>query len=112
MMVRVLRFGALALGVVVAACTGNITDSSPDGPAGSAPGGPNGPKTDPASTLPPGTVGKLKLDDPPAYLRIMRLTNEQWTNSVQSVLGLTTAPTQSEAFQAPLPGKQIFPIMS
>jgi len=50
----------------------------------------------------------LDLKGTPAYLRLVRLTNEQWTNSVQSVLRLTARPTQAEAFQSAVSGTTDF----
>lgn len=37
------------------------------------------------------TPAKLDLHGSPAYLRFVRLTNEQWANSVRDILGLTTS---------------------
>ncbi|HEX6274891.1 MAG TPA: DUF1595 domain-containing protein, partial [Polyangiaceae bacterium] len=50
----------------------------------------------------------LDLDGTPAYYRIVRLTNEQWTNSVQSILRLAARPTQGEAFQDAVSGTTDF----
>jgi len=112
-MVRVLRFGALALGVAGAACTGSITDSdlgkdggTTSGPPGSGPT-PSG-TSGPAIPIPVGGASKLKLDGSPIYLRAVRLTNEQWTNSAQSVLGLASAPTQGQTFQDAVSGTTDF----
>jgi hypothetical protein len=50
----------------------------------------------------------LNLNGSPAYYRVVRLTNEQWTNSVQSVLRLTARPTNAEAFQNAVSGTTDF----
>jgi Protein of unknown function (DUF1592)/Protein of unknown function (DUF1588)/Protein of unknown function (DUF1595)/Protein of unknown function (DUF1585)/Protein of unknown function (DUF1587) len=112
MTLRSLKFGALALAVATAACTGSITDSGSDGANGpnQGPGGggltPGGGSA--AAAVPPGTAGKLKLDGSPSYYRVVRLTNEQWTNSVQSVLGLASPPTLAESFQDAVSGTTDF----
>jgi hypothetical protein len=53
-------------------------------------------------------MGKLNLKGEPQYSRAVRLTNEQWTNSVQGVLGLAAPPTFAEAFQGPVVGTTDF----
>ena len=106
-----LKFGALTLAVAAAACTGSITDSGPAGASGPnqgpggglTPGGGGG-----SATVPAGAAGKLKLDGSPSFYRVVRLTNEQWTNSVQSVLGLASAPTLAESFQDAVSGTTDF----
>jgi hypothetical protein len=50
----------------------------------------------------------LNLQGTPAYHRLVRLTNEQWTNSVQSILRLAARPTQAEAFQNAVSGTTDF----
>src|SRR5882724_2531012 len=115
MMLRCLSFGALALATT--ACIASITDPGPDGASGpnQGPGGALGPAGGPtsgasgsASSLPPAAAGKLKLDGSPAYYRVVRLTNEQWTSSVQSVLGLAAPPTQADTFQDAVSGTTDF----
>lgn len=108
MMLRVFRFGALALGVAAAACTGVVGDGMGSGPSPTM--GPDGTTggTGPTNTLPAGAVGKLKLDGSPAYSRVVRLTNDQWTNSAQNVLGLASPPTQGQAFQDAVSGVSDF----
>jgi hypothetical protein len=44
----------------------------------------------------------------PSYYRVVRLTNQQWTNSVQSVLHLSAAPTAAESFQNAVSGTTDF----
>jgi hypothetical protein len=105
MTLRFFKFGALTLALAASSCTANITDS---GPGGTSPG-PGGGGITPGGTgstaaVAAAAAGKLKLDGAPAYYRVLRLTNEQWTNSVQSVLGLPTAPTLAEAFQNAVSG--------
>ena len=100
---QLVSWGALTFALAAAACTGIVTDAGHDGatpgPGSGAGGGQalggagasgNAAQSDIAS--------KLKLDGNPSYFRVVRLTNDQWTNSVQSVLGLATAPTLADAF--------------
>jgi Protein of unknown function (DUF1592)/Protein of unknown function (DUF1588)/Protein of unknown function (DUF1595)/Protein of unknown function (DUF1585)/Protein of unknown function (DUF1587) len=44
----------------------------------------------------------------PQYYRVVRLTNDQWTNSVQTVLGLPSKPTNAESFQNAVSGMTDF----
>jgi hypothetical protein len=61
------------------------------------------------STSIPDPGASIDLEGAPAHYRVVRLTNAQWTNSVQTVLRLPTAPTTvSEAFQAAVPGMTDF----
>src|SRR4051812_23309729 len=94
---KFLKFGMLACAVVAAACTGSIDGTEGDG-TGTTPGGgltPDG--THPGGAGSPGVIaetakGKLNLAGTPKYFRVFRLTNDQWTNSVQTVLGLGAPP--------------------
>ena len=103
-------FGALALALAAGACTANITDAGHDG--GNGPNGNPSGGSDPggggSTGSVPSVMGKLKLDNAPSYYRVVRLTNEQWTNSVQSVLGLASPPTLAEAFQDAVRGMTDF----
>jgi hypothetical protein len=45
-----------------------------------------------------GAGGSVRLDGPPNNYRFVRLTNDQWTYSVQSLLALPTPPTEAENF--------------
>jgi hypothetical protein len=109
MTLRFLEFGALTLALAAAGCTANISGTgSDDGPSQ----GPNGGLT-PGGTGATGAIaaaakGKLKLDGAPSYYRVLRLTNDQWTNSVQSVLGLGAPPTLAETFQNAVSGTTDF----
>jgi len=112
-MLRSLKFGALALALTGTACTANISDSGdgkggPSTGAGSTGSGGLSSGGGGGNTLPQDTAGKLKLDGAPAYYRVIRLTNTQWTNSVQTVLGLASPPTQAEAFQDAVSGTTDF----
>jgi hypothetical protein len=61
------------------------------------------------SSLVPDPATSINLEGAPTYYRVVRITNEQWTNSVQTVLRLQTPPTTvSEAFQAAVPGMTDF----
>lgn len=108
MMLRSLKFGALTLALAAAACTASITDDASDGKPGQTPGGggavPGQVGGGTPVPVPAGAAGKLKLDGSPAFYRVVRLTNEQWTNSVQSILGLPTAPAQAQTFQDAVSG--------
>jgi hypothetical protein len=118
MTLRFSTLGVFALALTAAACTASIDSSDKDGTAG--PGGPgsngitagggSGSGGTGSGTLGTGTdpSGKLNLKGSPAYYRVMRLTNEQWTNSVQSVLGLSTPPTLAESFQSAVSGTTDF----
>jgi len=113
MTLRFLRFGILALAASSAACTGSITGDGADGNNGVMPGtGPGGGLTPggggSTGTLPTTTVTKLNLSGTPTYYRVVRLTNAQWTNSVQSVLGLASPPSQAEGFQNAVSGTTDF----
>lgn len=116
MKLRPFELGALTLCLAASACTASITDNGPDGmngngqpagPGGMTPGG-SGNGGSGAVNVPEGTASKLRLDGNPAYYRVMRLTNEQWTNSVQSILGLAAAPTNAESFQNAVSGMTDF----
>lgn len=56
------------------------------GSGGSTPTGSGG-----ATDVTPTTPAKLNLKGNPQYLRFVRLSNEQWANSVKDILGLTTS---------------------
>jgi hypothetical protein len=80
-----------AAGPGAAGATGAIGAAGAAGLAGSQPGG-----------------GQLNLAGSPAYFRVLRLTNEQWTNSVQSILALPAPPTLAEGFQDAVSGTTDF----
>ncbi len=101
MTLRFGNFGALTLALAVTACSGIIPSSTSDGPGGSSVGTGGGSSSGGAGAAGAGTpdiATKLKLDGSPSYFRVVRLTNEQWTNSAQAVLGLASPPTLAEAF--------------
>ena len=138
MTLQVRNFGVLTLAVAAAACTGSINDTSPSGTDSSGvnngaggsvtspPGASGSPTTGPgaggAASVPqdgstsgstPGSdgasvSGQLNLQGSPKFFRVVRLTNEQWTNSVKGVLALSTAPAQAEAFQSAVSGTTDF----
>ena len=106
---RFLRFAALALSAT--ACNASITDPGGGEASGSNAGMGGG--VTPAGAGSPAAVaaaaaGKLNLKGSPSYFRVLRLTNDQWTNSVQTVLGLTSPPTQADAFQNAVSGTTDF----
>ncbi len=107
-----LRLGGFALALAAVACTASITSDGEGGDGftpgpGDTPGGGtagnNGTGSGP-STIPDDAKGKINLKGDPAYYRVIRLTNSQWTNSVQNALALPAAPTNSEAFQNAVAG--------
>jgi hypothetical protein len=78
------------------------------GSSGGSSSGP-GPSTAGSSgSLPNNPAGNLDLRGSATYYRVIRLTNEQWTNSVQGLLGLASPPTNAEAFQAAVSGTTDF----
>jgi len=116
MTLRYLSFGVLTLAAASAACTASISGDGPDGDGnavipGATTGGTSGGTSTPGGggstavvPVPVEVKDKIKLDGQPAYSRVVRLTNEQWTNSVQSGLGLSARPTFAEAFQNAVSG--------
>ncbi|HEX2671853.1 MAG TPA: hypothetical protein VHM25_13315, partial [Polyangiaceae bacterium] len=76
----------LLIGTIAGCVTGAVepgsTNADPGGPLGGAGmasgGGPSAENTTPA---------KLNLQGAPKYYRVIRLSNQQWANSVQTVLG-------------------------
>lgn len=50
----------------------------------------------------------LSLEGGPIYTRVMRLTNEQWQRSVQSILGLANPPDAARSFEEPVAGTTDF----
>lgn len=109
MTLRFQELGAFTLALAAAACTGVVDGTAPAGGVDGGPsGGPNTGGGGSGVPVPPGAAGKLKLGGSPAYHRVVRLTNEQWTNSVQSVLGLASPPTLAESFQNAVPGTTDF----
>jgi Protein of unknown function (DUF1592)/Protein of unknown function (DUF1588)/Protein of unknown function (DUF1595)/Protein of unknown function (DUF1585)/Protein of unknown function (DUF1587) len=113
MTLRLLRMGSLALAGAAVACTGSIHDLDGSGAATGAGGGNGlgGGATGGQSSL-GGSSGsmasKLDWDGSPAHYRVVRLTNAQWTNSAQSVLGLSAPPVQSQGFQDAVSGTTDF----
>jgi hypothetical protein len=112
MMLRFLKTGPLALAMLAAACTGTLSGPDGGGSDGSPTTGPGG-TTTPGGTGEPNAIataaaGKLNMKGSPAYYRVVRLTNEQWTNSVQNVLALPARPTNAEAFQSAVSGTTDF----
>jgi hypothetical protein len=138
MTAKFLSFGWFALVAAAAACNGSISDPNGDGhignpdqpgggmtgsggqsPMGSPTGTPTATPTGTPTATPTGTGGgpttpttgaggKLKLDAAASYYRVVRLTNDQWTKSVQNVLALPTAPTNAETFQSAVTGTTDF----
>jgi hypothetical protein len=88
---------------------GTVTTGGAGGAGGTGGSGGSLPNagTGGGSAIPdPATI--INLEGHPAYFRVMRITNEQWTNSVKSVLRLPSAPTLAESFQDPVSGTTAF----
>ena len=107
--------GALALAGAIAGCTSGIA-ADPGVGAGNAPAGggssgmvgtPGGGAGGLGSTS-SGTPLGLNLKGSPAFYRVMRLTNDQWTNSVQTVLALPSPPTLASTFADTVSGTTDF----
>lgn len=103
---------ALIFGLA-ASCTGAIGDADTTGSGGSAPGTPGaggsgnstgvGNSTGAAGAT--GTAGLgLILDGAPVFSRYVRLTHEQWENSVRDLLQLPALPGLSGTFTGDPPG--------
>jgi len=123
MTVRIKKLGALCLIGALTACTGLAGDpnglQSPDGPGTSGgTGTPSGPGAGNSSNGGGTSVGAgggtattpatLNLDGSPLYYRVIRLTNDQWSNSVQSILALAEPTTLAANFQAAVSGNNDF----
>lgn len=55
-----------------------------------------------------GLTRTINLQGSPRYYRVSRLTNGQWTNSVQALLGLPSPPLLAESFQEAVSGTTDF----
>lgn len=110
-----LRFASawtLAVASVLAGCASGELD--PSGAVSQGGGAPS------ASGGGPGTVGtgganssgsistKLNLVGSPQYLRLVRLTNSQWAQSVQDILKLSAPSGLERDFQSPVAGSTDF----
>ncbi|MDQ2646123.1 MAG: DUF1592 domain-containing protein [Myxococcota bacterium] len=56
----------------------------------------------------PTQAGRLKFDNAPTHYRVVRLTNDQWSKSVQGALQLPSPPTNAENFQSAVAGTTDF----
>lgn len=133
MTLRFLRLGAaLTLLGAATACTGTLGggagDEGPDnggGSGGSVSTGAGGSTQTPGKTGGKGataaggstssgsggsdaTAVELDLTGSPAYLRFVRLTNDQWANSTKDLLGVPDGATLSQNFQDAVPGMTDF----
>lgn len=134
MMARMLRLGALTFVGAAVACTGTVETTPGGTPSVSGTGGTQGGVTPPPSggtgssngVPTPGTGGNnvvppsgsgggtpstgsnFDLTGTPNYHRFVRLTNEQWLNSVKDVLMLPALPNTGVEFQAPVSGQTDF----
>lgn len=106
---RVVKSLHLLVGALsISACTG-IIDANGDAPGANGPGGNPGGMGGPGSggsggsgdPHDPGVAvlpGGLQLDGKPVYYRVVRLTHEQWENSVRDLLKLGSTPGLSTSF--------------
>jgi hypothetical protein len=86
--------------------SGTGGSSTPSGTGGSIVN-PTGTGGDPGTSV--GTPAKLNLQGSPAYLRFVRLSNEQWANSVKEILALSTpAADLTTGFQNAVSGTTDF----
>ncbi len=117
MMQQFYRFGGLALVAALSACSGSIESPAPEGhvdpnavvpPGNGLPPGAAGAPDQIADPVPPEVTGRFNLAGSPMNYRVVRLTNEQWTNSVQNILALPTPPTNAESFQGQVSGTTDF----
>ena len=95
--------------------SGNATGGSSSGAAGSSSGasGASGSSSGTGGAAGTGagpgiSPDAMNLKGTPAYHRIVRLTNEQWTNSVKNNLKLAARPTNAETFQGAVSGTTDF----
>jgi hypothetical protein len=105
MRVDYLRCGGFVLTFALMACTGAVggPDTQSSAPPPSQTGGTGGTATE----SPPATT-KFDWKGQPAHFRAIRLTNDQWSHSVQNALSLPGPPSQAETFQAAVPGTTDF----
>ncbi len=135
MTLRFLRLGALAFLGATAACTAVVdkpgaTGNGSNGSGGTIGGGvgsggspvigSGGVGMGAAGAGPSGSGGvmgsggsssipaSLNLSGSPSYFRFIRLTNDQWSNSVRDVLALAATSTLAVDFQAPVSGTTDF----
>jgi hypothetical protein len=110
MIIRLRSLLYVCLAATVASCTGSIgnaTTGSSTGNAGSGTGGAGTPGTG-GSTVVTGAAGGmgmgLILEGAPINSRFVRITHEQWENSVRDLLQLSAAPGLSSTFTGDPPG--------
>jgi hypothetical protein len=108
MTLRLLKLCVLTLAGSVAACTGVI-----DGPGGSAASGSRGETPGSNGSGAGGNGGTLTakpidLTGSPQYFRFVRLTNQQWAQSVQDLLRLTAPSSLDSNFQTAVAGTTDF----
>jgi len=97
----------LLIGTIAGCVTGAVDSGSPNAGAGDPLGG-AGMASGGASSTPNTTPAKLNLTGAPKYYRVIRLSNEQWANSVQTVLGLATPTDLAQNFRASVSGNSDF----
>jgi hypothetical protein len=104
------RFQNLSALVLVGTIAGCVTGAvDPMGsPKGDPVGGAGSEASGGGSSTPNTTPAKLNLTGAPKYYRVIRLSNEQWANSVQTVLGLATPTDLAQNFRASVSGNSDF----
>ncbi len=101
MRAQTVRTAAAAIALwSLAACSGRIGDghSAQTGAGGSSGGGSGG----------TATAGGINLSGSPQYYRLVRLTNAQWGQTVQSVLNLAAPSGLDQSLQDPVSGTTDF----
>jgi len=102
MTVRFQNLSAFVLIGTIAGCVTGAVD-----PVG-GPGSPNGTGDPGTGSTAATTPAKLNLSGAPKYYRVIRLTNQQWANSVKTVLGLATPSDLAQNFRASVSGNSDF----
>jgi len=102
MTVRFQNLSAFVLIGTIAGCVTGAVD-----PMG-GPGSPNGTGDPGTGSTAATTPAKLNLSGAPKYYRVIRLTNQQWANSVKTVLGLATPSDLAQNFRASVSGNSDF----
>jgi hypothetical protein len=89
--------GGSAAGVGAGAGAGVGAGGTSSGGSGATAGSTGGPQASP-----------MDLSGAPIYTRVMRLTNEQWENSVTDILRLSARPGLAQSFEQPVAGTTDF----
>src|SRR6187549_2760358 len=107
MTVRFQNLSALVLVGTIAGCVTGTVDPM-GSPNGDPMGGAGSTASGGGSSTPNTTPAKLNLTGAPKYYRVIRLSTQQWANSVQTVLGLATPTDLAQNFRASVSGNSDF----